>query len=210
VLQLHAESLLGALSRWGQAVPQDVSRSHSFGARLMSGRGETRELLGTVSDLLSQHGITIRPETLEQVEEALENRGSGSRTAQRRRTSPIATTRRSSASPSRSHTSYAPDPPNPLTHPPPLVQDEPLFAGPSETTPQSFRYNYNLTPQTAAPPIAGLSASRAGGAESPNEESFGTLVLSQSGRSTYLGPTAGPEWLRNVSTTARHVSSGKA
>jgi hypothetical protein len=166
----------------------------------MSGRGETRELLGTVSDLLSQHGITIRPETLEQVEEALENRGSGSRTAQRRRTSPIATTRRSSASPSRSHTSYAPDPPNPLTHPPPLVQDEPLFAGPSETTPQSFRYNYNLTPQTAAPPIAGLSASRAGGAESPNEESFGTLVLSQSGRSTYLGPTAGPEWLRNVST----------
>ncbi|RSH80750.1 hypothetical protein EHS25_007086 [Saitozyma podzolica] len=93
--------------------------------------GETRELLGTVSDLLSQHGITIRPETLAQVEEALENRGSG-----------------------------------------------------------------------AAPPIAALSASRVGGAESPNEESFGTLVLSQSGRSTYLGPTAGPEWLRNQEATA--------
>jgi hypothetical protein len=193
------------LSRWGQTVPQDVSCIPSFGARLMSSSGETRELLGTVSDLLIQHGITIRPETLEQVEEALENRGSSTRSAPRRRTSPIAATRRSSASPSRSHTSYAPDPPNPLDDPPPLVQDEPLFAGPSESTPQSFRYNYNITPQVAAPPIAALSASRVGGAESPNEESFGTLVLSQSGRSTYLGPTAGPEWLRNVSWTACHV-----
>lgn len=32
----------------------------------------------------------------------------------------------------------------------------------------------------------------------PHEESHGTLVLGKSGRSRYLGPTAGPEWLKDV------------
>lgn len=36
---------------------------------------------------------------------------------------------------------------------------------------------------------------------SPDEKSFGTLVISQSGRSKYLGPTAASEWLKDVSYT---------
>lgn len=34
---------------------------------------------------------------------------------------------------------------------------------------------------------------------SPDDQSFGTLVISQSGRSKYLGPTAASEWLQDVS-----------
>jgi hypothetical protein len=37
---------------------------------------------------------------------------------------------------------------------------------------------------------------------SPEDQSFGTLVISQSGRSKYLGPTAASEWLKDVSAAS--------
>ncbi|KIS00216.1 hypothetical protein L804_02865 [Cryptococcus deuterogattii 2001/935-1] len=55
--------------------------------------------------------------------------------------------------------------------------------------------------QLHLPPISSFSTSTSSGttipAGSPVEHSHGTLVLGKSGRSRYLGPTAGTEWLKN-------------
>ena len=63
---------------------------------------------------------------------------------------------------------------------------------------------------TPGPPIGGLGSSylspllsgpskqNEGQVHSPIEHGHGTLVLTQSGSSRYLGPTAGTEWLKNV------------
>lgn len=39
------------------------------------------------------------------------------------------------------------------------------------------------------------------------EQSYGTLVMGQGGRSKYLGPTAGSEWLRDVSLQNSHSNT---
>lgn len=36
-------------------------------------------------------------------------------------------------------------------------------------------------------------------AQQRGDESYGTLVIDRSGRSKWLGPTAGTEWLKNAS-----------
>ncbi|GMK58493.1 hypothetical protein CspeluHIS016_0505250 [Cutaneotrichosporon spelunceum] len=46
-------------------------------------------------------------------------------------------------------------------------------------------------------PDAFLSPSAPADDASPEDQSFGTLVISQSGRSKYLGPTAASEWLKD-------------
>lgn len=49
-------------------------------------------------------------------------------------------------------------------------------------------------------PASGLLAARA--ISNSDDHVYGTLMLGQGGRSKYLGPTAGSDWLRDVSTTS--------
>jgi len=83
---------------------------------------------------------------------------------------------------------------------------------PAEPTPISFEYDLPSDPSWHADssghvlnepePSRPLHGARdVETTFSPHEESHGTLVIDKSGRSRYLGPTAGPEWLRDVSST---------
>lgn len=108
--------------------------------------------------------------------------------------------------------------------PPPAAQpsaETPQFAlpPPSEQV-QSVRFDFNdpLRGPSTSTGIggssgAGLPCTSASGLftspntqapdAAPEDQSFGTLVISQSGRSKYLGPTAASEWLKDVSSKRR-------
>jgi len=72
--------------------------------------------------------------------------------------------------------------------------------------PSPIRFEYNIPSNLSAHSVSTSAVSthpHLGALDdefvpSPHEESHGTLVLGKSGRSRYLGPTAGPEWLKDV------------
>ncbi|WVQ83747.1 hypothetical protein IAT38_005891 [Cryptococcus sp. DSM 104549] len=74
------------------------------------------------------------------------------------------------------------DPSFALPPPPSMPQPQPPIAG---------------IPPPQLPPISSFSSGPHGQPGSAVEHSHGTLVLGKSGRSRYLGPTAGTEWLKN-------------
>ncbi|TXT11220.1 hypothetical protein VHUM_01971 [Vanrija humicola] len=129
---------------------------------------------------------------------------------------------RRSRSPSPRHHSHhgaswavppAPVPPPPPPPPQPQPQQRPE-ASPSS----SFRSRYDPSPgdsrefvfQYDTPQGTTPHDHRPGPSYRPkedNDESYGTLVIDPSGRSKWLGPTAGTEWLKNVSAMPRRSRS---
>ncbi|OWZ30832.1 hypothetical protein C347_03977 [Cryptococcus neoformans AD2-60a] len=84
---------------------------------------------------------------------------------------------------------------NPSIPPQTQTQAQALHQTPSQSHLHSHPSQLHL------PPISSFSTSTSAGTTiptgSPVEHSHGTLVLGKSGRSRYLGPTAGTEWLKN-------------
>ncbi|ODN75930.1 hypothetical protein L202_05915 [Cryptococcus amylolentus CBS 6039] len=74
---------------------------------------------------------------------------------------------------------------NPFSYPSPN-------GGPSSSQPSSI-----VAPHPQLPPISSFNTRGSAPVGSPVEHSHGTLVIGKSGRSRYLGPTAGTEWLKN-------------
>lgn len=123
---------------------------------------------------------------------------------------------RRSRSPSpRHHTQHGswavPPAPVPLPPPPQPQQPQPQPQARPEASPSSsFRSRYDPSPndsrefvfQYDTPQGTTPQDQRPGPsyrAKENNDESYGTLVIDPSGRSKWLGPTAGTEWLKNVS-----------
>nr|ODN85910.1 hypothetical protein L203_04409 [Cryptococcus depauperatus CBS 7841] len=73
-----------------------------------------------------------------------------------------------------------------LSHQPPLVSGQGLSINQNEGS--------NREGGMQLPPISSFGHMPS---DTPIEQSHGTLVLGKSGRSRYLGPTAGTEWLKN-------------
>jgi hypothetical protein len=75
----------------------------------------------------------------------------------------------------------------------------------SAVQPPAHPFNYEMiSPQHFAPSRSPLNSILS--SESPNDGSaYGTLMLGKGGRSKYLGPTAGSDWLKDVSL-ANHVN----
>lgn len=63
---------------------------------------------------------------------------------------------------------------------------------PSETFNEAFRSVANGHNQSATNPLVTSHN------ENESNDAHGTLLLSKEGRSKYLGPTAGSEWLKDV------------
>lgn len=89
------------------------------------------------------------------------------------------------------------------------LADPPTFTPPPVEEVQSVQFDFTepqgewsphasilqqSTPSVAADPVANPIPMD----PSPGGQSFGTLVISHSGRSKYLGPTAASEWLKDV------------
>ncbi|BEI84665.1 hypothetical protein CcaverHIS002_0500660 [Cutaneotrichosporon cavernicola] len=97
----------------------------------------------------------------------------------------------------------------PLIRPIPVTLAEtPHFTFPPAPEVQAVRFDFSdVGPHPASTPSAGGAVSRpvatflSPSAQAPDtsseDQSFGTLVISQSGRSKYLGPTAASEWLKD-------------
>jgi hypothetical protein len=86
----------------------------------------------------------------------------------------------------------------------PNIDPMPIFEPTITTTPRSVHFDYNVPSSSdgvssgwnaPAGVPAGVTHLEAG----EHDQSFGTLVISHSGRSKYLGPTAASEWLKDVS-----------
>ncbi|OCF42823.1 hypothetical protein I317_03300 [Kwoniella heveanensis CBS 569] len=63
-----------------------------------------------------------------------------------------------------------------------------------------FAYHYDVDGVT---PLTGTN-------DSPADDNFGTLVVDNSGRSRYLGPTAGPEWMKDQGEARRMGQDSRA
>ncbi|WVQ76376.1 hypothetical protein IAR50_006041 [Cryptococcus sp. DSM 104548] len=63
--------------------------------------------------------------------------------------------------------------------------------------PSSSQTNGIVAPRPQLPHISSYNTHGSNSVSSPVEHSHGTLVIGKSGRSRYLGPTAGTEWLKN-------------
>jgi hypothetical protein len=86
----------------------------------------------------------------------------------------------------------------------PNIDSMPIFEPAITSTPRSVHFDYNV-PSSSDGMSSGWNAPVGvhGGVTrleaSEHDQSFGTLVISHSGRSKYLGPTAASEWLKDVS-----------
>lgn len=175
---------------------------------------ELRERLDALEHILSSNGIEV-PMGTKRAKTSLRKRSTEPGPASA--SSPAEPDLNSGASPAHSQgkagsPSAAPSPSDPGQG------DTPYLAFPSPPNVHSVRFDYNepLPDQPSA--VTGHGDGLSGGgdasstsnalllssitlapAASPEDQSFGTLVISHSGRSKYLGPTAASEWLKDVS-----------
>ena len=99
----------------------------------------------------------------------------------------------------------------------PTVNEEPSAerGGTFPSVPQPFQSQpapsaptqASTGPTSLTSPQAPMNASTSTASES---QAYGTLLLGQGGRSKYLGPTAGSEWLKDVSVLCAHSKADKS
>lgn len=104
-------------------------------------------------------------------------------------------------------------------------QENVSFSGPNAALGHGF-LDHLLTNMASPPSLAGgppghlqdtmsqmrqeetLASQQVPTTQSVDDEAFGTLVVDDIGRSRYLGPRAGTEWLQNVSHTGLREAHG--
>jgi hypothetical protein len=152
------------------------------------------QLVPALNELLSEHGLSLHRDDsgvgMSIRPAHPESTGVARQSPQRRSmpSEPASTSHRRSQSPTRRQPLVDQSPPIPFAP----------FQPATGLTPVRFDYDSPLraTPRRSSHVIS----------ESP-QGSHGTLVLGRSGRSRYLGPTAGPEWLKHVGESQSNVAN---
>ncbi|WVQ69660.1 uncharacterized protein L199_007880 [Kwoniella botswanensis] len=181
-----------------QPLAVTASRDHAAIYALMDpapapNQVDSHGFLRSLNDLLTSHGINLQG-ALDPPGSIVQSSPGPSVPAAIRRSSPSQQTRERSRSPSVSHRTR-----------PFAYEDESLLNTPSAirmhspVPPPHFAYQYDDHPTS-------LRATT----ESPSEDNFGTLVIDKSGRSKYLGPTAGPEWRKDQQQPVTSLKESRA